>query len=80
MLAFHFNFNAKYAHSVPSLALACIQLFVVGTVGTIASLLLEQWPDQITNETWIWVALRYHSRHQLTLCNANHRAKAHHIG
>lgn len=57
MLAFHFNFNAKYAQSVPSLALACIQLFVVGTVGTIASLLLEQWPDQITNETWIWVAL-----------------------
>lgn len=57
MLAFHFNFNAKYAQSVPSLALACIQLFVVGTVGTIASLLLEQWPDQITNETWMWIAL-----------------------
>lgn len=57
MLAFHFNFNAKYAQRVPSLALACIQLFVVGTVGTIASLLLEQWPDQITNETWMWIAL-----------------------
>lgn len=57
LLAFHFNFNAKYAQSVPSLALACIQLFVVGTVGTIASLSLEQWPDQVSNETWMWVAL-----------------------
>lgn len=57
LLAFHFNFNAKYAQSVPSLVLACIQLFVVGVVASIASLLLEQWPTEISNITWLWVGL-----------------------
>lgn len=56
-LAFHFNFNAKYAQSVPSLTLACIQLCVVGVIASIASLSFEQWPETISHETWIWVAL-----------------------
>ncbi|WP_417883482.1 DMT family transporter [Vibrio rumoiensis] len=57
MLAFHFNFNAKYAQSVPSLVLACIQLFVVGVIGTIASLILEEWPEHVSETTWMWLAL-----------------------
>ncbi len=57
LLAFHFNFNAKYAQTVPSLVLACIQLMVVGVVASIASLLLEQWPETISSTTWMWLAL-----------------------
>lgn len=55
-LAFHFNFNAKYAQSIPSLTLACIQLSVVGVVAGIASVSLETWPEQIGNITWFWLA------------------------
>ncbi len=57
LLAFHFNFNAKYAQTIPSLALACIQLMVVGVVASIASLLLEQWPETISSTTWMWLGL-----------------------
>lgn len=57
LLAFHFNFNAKYAQSVPSLTLACIQLFVVGVVASMASLWLEEWPNEISDITWMWLAL-----------------------
>ncbi|MFV0576495.1 MAG: DMT family transporter [Vibrio sp.] len=57
MLAFHFNFNAKYAQSVPTLVLACIQLLVVGIIASGASLLLEEWPESVSNTTWTWAAL-----------------------
>ncbi len=55
-LALHFNFNAKYAQSIPSLVLACIQLLVTGILAFIASLLFETWPDSVANSTWVWFA------------------------
>ncbi len=55
-LAIHFNLNSQYGRKVPSLALASIQLAIIGGSGLIASLLFETWPQTISPSTWGWFA------------------------
>jgi drug/metabolite transporter (DMT)-like permease len=57
LLAFHFNFNGKYSQRIPPLLLTCLQLFVVGILGLIVSLLFETRPSSVDTSIWIWVAL-----------------------
>jgi len=57
LLAFHFNFNGKYSQRIPTLLLTCLQLFVVGILGIIVSLIFETQPSSVGTSIWIWVAL-----------------------
>ncbi|KXF81095.1 DMT family transporter [Enterovibrio coralii] len=56
-LALHFNVNSRYAQRIPALVLTCVQLFSVGVIASIASLLKETWPASIPMEIWVWFAL-----------------------
>ncbi|WP_022941331.1 DMT family transporter [Psychromonas hadalis] len=53
-LAFHFNFNGKYAQRIPTLLLTCLQLFVVGVMGLIASLSFETTSPLLESHIWGW--------------------------
>ena len=57
MLAVHFNFNSQYARKFPTLLLTCLQLFSIGCMGLIASLMFETWPESVSMTTWGWFAL-----------------------
>ncbi|WP_102406882.1 DMT family transporter [Vibrio sp. 10N.261.55.A7] len=57
MLALHFNVNRKYAQTLPVLLLTTIQLFVVGCLVTLFSLLTEDFPSVIAPSIWGWFAL-----------------------
>lgn len=57
MLALHFNVNRKYAQKLPVLLLTTIQLFVVGCLVTLFSLLTEDFPAEIETSIWGWFAL-----------------------
>ncbi|PSU36352.1 DMT family transporter [Photobacterium lutimaris] len=57
MLAVHFNFNSKYARQIPTLLLTCLQLFSIGCMGSIASLLFETWPESVSLTTWGWFTM-----------------------
>lgn len=57
ILAIHFNFNSKYARKLRPLLLTCLQLFVTGCMGLLASLLFETWPDEVANSIWGWFAM-----------------------
>ncbi|MDF2153470.1 DMT family transporter [Vibrio sp. CAU 1672] len=57
MLAVHFNFNGKYARRIPTLLLTCLQLFMIGCMGLLASLLTETWPEAVSDTTWMWFSL-----------------------
>ena len=57
MLAVHFNFNGQYARQIPTLLLTCLQLFSIGCMGIIASLLFETWPESVSLTTWGWFTL-----------------------
>ncbi|WP_019615337.1 DMT family transporter [Psychromonas ossibalaenae] len=54
VLAVHFNFNGKYAQRIPTLLLACLQLFVTGLMGLLASLFFESVPAAVDSPVWIW--------------------------
>jgi drug/metabolite transporter (DMT)-like permease len=56
LLALQFNFNSRYAQRIPTLLLTCVQLFVTGVMGLIASSLFEQWPQTVDVEIWGWFA------------------------
>lgn len=56
-LATHFNFNSKYSASLPTILLTTLQLFTVGCLGVVLSLLLETWPQEVSLITWKWVVL-----------------------
>lgn len=56
LLAFHFNFNGKYSQRIPTLLLTCLQLFVIGALGMIASLIFETQPSSVDSSIWVWVA------------------------
>lgn len=57
LLAFHFNFNGKYSQRIPTLLLTCLQLFVIGALGMIVSLIFETQPSSVDGSIWVWVAL-----------------------
>nr|WP_282437139.1 DMT family transporter [Vibrio amylolyticus] len=57
MLAIHFNVNRKYAQKLPVLLLTTIQLFTVGCLVTLLSLLTEDFPEVIAPAIWGWFAL-----------------------
>ncbi|PSW21734.1 EamA family transporter [Photobacterium sanctipauli] len=57
LLAVHFNFNGKYARRIPTLLLTCLQLFVTGSMGLIASLLFETRPESVGSDIWMWFFL-----------------------
>jgi drug/metabolite transporter (DMT)-like permease len=57
LLAFHFNFNGKYSQRIPTLLLTCLQLFMIGILGLIASLLFETLPSSVDTSIWIWLVL-----------------------
>ncbi|MGB2079696.1 MAG: DMT family transporter, partial [Vibrio sp.] len=56
-LAIHFNFNAKYAASIPSLVLVCIQMFSAGIIASSVSLMIEDLPHDVTPQIWGWFFL-----------------------
>ncbi|UTV30346.1 DMT family transporter [Photobacterium atrarenae] len=56
-LALHFNVNSRVVRHVPPLLLTCIQLFVTGMIGWVASLSFETWPETILLSTWGWFAM-----------------------
>ncbi|MGB5446550.1 MAG: DMT family transporter, partial [Psychromonas sp.] len=39
---------------IPTLLLTCIQLFCIGIMGLLVSLLVEHWPDIIEVDIWLW--------------------------
>ncbi|MGF1725282.1 DMT family transporter [Photobacterium nomapromontoriensis] len=57
MMAIHFNLNSKYARRIPTLLLTCLQLFVIGCMGLVASALFESWPVSVSTTTWGWFTL-----------------------
>ncbi|WP_087024037.1 DMT family transporter [Thaumasiovibrio subtropicus] len=57
MLAIHFNLNSKYARRLPTLLLTCLQLFVTGCFGLLASGLFETFPDDVATDIWGWFLL-----------------------
>ncbi|MEH6453326.1 MAG: DMT family transporter [Psychromonas sp.] len=57
LLAFHFNFNGKYSKRIPTLLLTCLQLFVIGILGLIASFLFETIPPTVDTSILIWLTL-----------------------
>lgn len=56
-LALHFNFNSRYATKIDPMLLTTLQLFVVGIIGTLLSLMFETWPQHIDLITWKWFGL-----------------------
>ncbi|WP_260259385.1 DMT family transporter [Vibrio intestinalis] len=56
ILALHFNVNSKYSKTLPILLLTCIQLFVTGVIGLVASTLFETVPVYIEPSIWGWFA------------------------
>ena len=74
--------HRHFAQSIPPTWLTCIQLAVTGLIGTLLSLLTEQWPADISSGVWGWFAasvliattLRYwlltHALSQMTTAHA----------
>lgn len=54
MLAIYFNINSKYSKTMPIMLLTCIQLFVTGLVGLMASALFETVPVSVQPSIWGW--------------------------
>lgn len=50
-----FNLNSRFSGKIPVLPLTAIQLSVVGLVSLTISAALEEWPDYVSVETWLWV-------------------------
>lgn len=50
-----FNLNSRFAGKIPVLPLTAIQLSVVGLVSLASSTVFEEWPGQVSIETWLWV-------------------------
>ena len=50
-----FNLNSRFAGKIPVLPLTAIQLSVVGLVSLTSSTVFEEWPGQVSIETWLWV-------------------------
>ncbi|WP_429082428.1 DMT family transporter [Aeromonas bivalvium] len=48
--------HRHFAQSIPPTWLTCIQLAVTGLLGTLLSLLTEQWPADISSGIWGWFA------------------------
>ncbi|WP_421228939.1 DMT family transporter [Aeromonas enteropelogenes] len=48
--------HRHFAQSIPPTWLTCIQLAVTGLLGTLLSLLTEQWPVDISHGIWGWFA------------------------
>ena len=48
--------HRHFAQSIPPTWLTCIQLAVTGLLGTLLSLLTEQWPASIGTGIWGWFA------------------------
>ncbi len=48
--------HRHFAQSIPPTWLTCIQLAVTGLLGTLLSLLTEQWPASISSGVWGWFA------------------------
>ncbi|MFK0570854.1 DMT family transporter [Endozoicomonas sp.] len=55
-IALHFVYTNRNAPGIPSMALTFILLMVPGLVGMAISLSMESWPEQISTDTWVWVA------------------------
>lgn len=56
-LAIHFNFNSHYSAKLPPLLLTTLQLFSTGCLGLLLSCGLENWPHEISVQTWQWFGL-----------------------
>jgi drug/metabolite transporter (DMT)-like permease len=48
--------HRHFAQSIPPAWLTCIQLAMTGLLGTLLSLLTEQWPAEISHGIWGWFA------------------------
>lgn len=57
ILALHFNFNSRSAQRISPLSLTCVQLFITGFIGLLISVNMETWPQNVSNDIWIWFTL-----------------------
>lgn len=53
--ALHFNLNTRFAPRIPVLALAAIQLGIVGVMGLLLSFAAEDWPGAVRGEILAWL-------------------------
>jgi len=53
--AFHVLFTTRYSQAIPALPLATIQLFAIAVVATVAAVLCEEWPDSVSEVSWMWL-------------------------
>jgi len=53
--AFHVIYTARYAKSIPVLALTTIQLLAITFVAILAALIFEQWPAELSQVSWLWL-------------------------
>jgi drug/metabolite transporter (DMT)-like permease len=50
-----FNLNTRLVRSIPAMALTTFQLLMVGVLLLPASMLLEDWPEQVAAPIWGWL-------------------------
>lgn len=50
-----FNLNTRLVRNTPAMALTTFQLLMVGLLLLPASLLLEEWPEQVAGPIWGWL-------------------------
>ncbi len=54
-IATQFLLTSHHGRQLPTEALTCIQLAIVSVVSTVLSLLFEQWPTSLSNESLMWL-------------------------
>lgn len=50
-----FNLNTRLVRTMPAMALTTFQLLMVGLILLPASLLIEDWPEQVAGQIWGWL-------------------------
>jgi len=53
--AFHVILTSRYAKSIPTLPLSTVQLIAIAVVATVAALLTEGWPADVSAISWFWL-------------------------
>ncbi len=53
--ALHVILTGRYAQGIPYMALTALQLVAIGLVATVAALLTESWPSELSSTAWVWL-------------------------
>ena len=52
--AIHFNLNTRFVARIPAIALAAVQLSIVGGLALLLSIVSERWPTTVSGEVIAW--------------------------